>query len=112
LIEIDGVRSEGPEAPLAGRTDVLRATVGEPLPAAAHEAALRRHEDLVPLPLPGGKRFGHESLVRAHVLRIGAVDVRGVEEPDARVERGVKEGDSLLAFEAHRAQAEGKARGC
>ena len=81
LVEVDHVGSQALQRAFDRLADVLAGTAR--LGAVAHVAAeLRREEDPI---APALERFPEERLAAALI----AVDVRGVEERHARVQRGV-----------------------
>ena len=81
LVEVDPVGLQPPQRCLDRLADVGARTAGG-LAVAEVVPELRREHDLV---APAGERAADDLLAAAPV----AVDVRGVEERDARVERGV-----------------------
>ena len=88
LVEVDRLDAEPAQARLARRADVLRASVepGEPS-AGTHDAELRRQHDLV---ASAADRAPDELLVVAV-----AVDVGGVEQRHAEIERAMDRRDAV-----------------
>jgi hypothetical protein len=87
LVEVDRVDAQPPQARLAGLADVLRATVDRA--RTPHDVAeLRREDDLV---AAVAYRAPHELLVVT-----GAVDVGGIEEGHAELERPVDRRDAVV----------------
>ena len=75
---------------------MLGPAIGLPATRWSRHAALCRHNDLVPVPLPASKGTGHEPLVMADVLVVEAVDIGGIDERDSGIESRVDHPDPLL----------------
>jgi hypothetical protein len=109
LVEVDRVEAQAPEAPFAGRAQIVGPAVGIPVagPAAA-QACLRRDHEAFRIRV---ERVGDQPL--AHV---GAVGVGRVDEGDAELERTLEEPLRLFGVlrlapdsapgERHRAEAD------
>ena len=96
LVEGDVVDAEGPEGAIAGLAQVLGAAVAVPAAARARHPALGRHQDPLAVTVPGPERAGDQPLVVPQLAVVEALGVRGVDERDAGIERGVNGADSLL----------------
>jgi hypothetical protein len=113
VVEVDVVQAETLQRALAGPLDVLGAAVDAAalsIVGVADDPELRREHDLI---AAIGDRAPDEALVG-----VRAVDVGGVEEVDAELERAVDDGDRLVVVvraielgHAHAAEAEGGNRG-
>ena len=55
LVEVDALDPQRREGPLAGGAELLRAAVGVPAPAGAHQPALGGHDDLVAVAAPAAR---------------------------------------------------------
>jgi hypothetical protein len=96
LVQPDRLDPERPQRRLARRAQVLAAAVQRPRAVRrAGVAALGRDEDLVAVARPARQRPGQQALVVADLVRTEAVRVGGVEQGDARVERGVHRAHGL-----------------
>ena len=94
LVDADAVDAEGDEARLAGLAQVLGPGVARPGSAGPLEASLRGHDDRGRRLLAQGPR--DEALVVSDVAVVEAVDVGGVDQGDAGVERRVDRADPLV----------------
>ena len=94
---------------LDGLADVGRRTVASPaLTLGARDAALGGDHDVRGVARPGAQRLGDDGLVVAHRVPAGRVDVGGVDQSDARVERRVDDRDGLVV--RRRGAASGRQR--
>ncbi len=111
VVEVDAVGTQPLQGALDGRPDVRRAAVEHPRAFAGvrDQPELRRYDDIVAAPLEGA---ADEFLVR-----VGAVDLRGVDVGDAQVECSVDGADGfgvaavrVEVVAGHRHRAESDAR--
>jgi hypothetical protein len=113
LVEIDLLYAERQKRRVAGPVERRRACVPSPPAPGPRETALGRDEDPLSPPGPPGQRAGYQRLVVAQLVIVEAIDVRGVDEGDASVERRVNEPDGLgsgwaiLEREVHPAESDG-----
>ena len=97
LVQLDLVDAEDVERLLDRRAQVRRRPVADLGAAFAQlDAALRRDEDARRVAVPGAQRLGDDALVVPHLLAVRGVDVGGVDEGDAGVERGMHGGHRIL----------------
>jgi hypothetical protein len=90
VVQVDRLDAEPLQRRLAGLANIVRPAAESHVVAVglAHDAELRRHDDALSTP---GDRPADEFLVGAD-----AIDVGGVEQRDAAVERPVDGGDRLV----------------
>src|SRR5262245_49099449 len=108
LIEVDVIGCEPPQAFLAGPTDV---DGGEPgiVRAAAHPSVDLGGEHDLFAPTSALREPAPDDLLGHPLARLPAVDVGGVEEVEATVDRAIHDREALrlggLGPEVHRAEA-------
>ncbi len=117
LVEGDPLDAQRSEGALAGRSQMLRAAV--PLPTASRpgEPALGGHEHRLAIAAPATQGLGDEPLVVADVGVVEAVDIGGVDQSHAGLERrpnhlqGLALGWTVLQREVHAPVADRRDRG-
>jgi hypothetical protein len=112
LIAIDRLDTQRATAGIARGTEMLRATIGDPLRPHATEPALGGDLDRGPVARPRCERARDEPLVMPDVVLAERVRVGRVEKRRADVERGVDDRDPIRLVpigtggEAHAAEAD------
>ena len=114
LVEVDALRAEGDEALFARFLEMVRSAVGGPVAPRSLQAAFRCHQD----PSPGSlyQGFGDQPFVVTDVGIVDAIDVGGVDEGDAGVNRCPDDLEALRLVRAtadrerHAAQTDGAHR--
>lgn len=104
LVQLDGCDPEFTCAGFGGAQHRVRTRIPAPLLAvAARDAAFRRHDDVreIRSAAIGAQSFGDERFVVADGVPARCIDVRGVEQGDAGVERGMDRGQGLVAMIRH-----------
>ena len=95
LVQRQPLDPQGPERPLGGGAQVRRTAVLIPCAAVAHDAALGGDRHRTAVTAPARERLGDQALVVADLGLVEAVGVGGIDQRDARVERGVNDADGL-----------------
>ncbi len=90
LIELDACDSQRTATRFAGSGQMLGAAVRHPPPVRARQAALCRDDDLGTIARPCRQGASDQPLVMAALAVVQTVGVSGIEECDARVQRGVQ----------------------
>ena len=112
LVQIDAVDAERTTARIAGGREMPSAAVGDPPALRTREAALGGDPNRRPVACPRRQGACDEPFVVTGLAVVQAIGVRGVEEVDAGVERGVQHCDRavvvsfVLGGEAHAADSD------
>ena len=112
LIEGDALDAEGAKGTVARGAEVLGAAIIFPASSRPGQPALGGDQDVVTRPAPPAERFRDQLLVVSEIPLVPAIDVGGVDEADARIERGADHldalpfGRSLLEGQVHPAIAD------